>query len=576
MLYHLLTYIFHYTSLRSRAIRRLVFHPRAIEVVKLKTEILQAGPELTEEIESKRRRTSEQDAAASKQIEEEVQVLTEIQKGTHDIEDAPSASVLRHLDLQVFRNYLKRKYEEQGSTVSAAALDEAQTSLAKAKEVNQAVDAENRLKRQMLKPVGLEPFTAWPAELRRAWETNAFSPATQPTKTVSAFKIKKNPVPLIAPLYSFSGESWWTVLTQSWDRLVVHPKFQDMDYLIPTVSSDFTGFISRPSQADRALRWLKDALHRGGEVEQDQIKNLSWHSFRVFIPDCAYQLGCPGTSASIWEIGLLRTPPTSTPGKNGRWFNELGGRGRPNGQPGPQRAEVRPWQELDPFLVRVPSFGVAWILTYGDMAAIPDVATVPPAEAKEIPYFVMAQMARDGYTSVEDLADRWRTINEARQDAARDLTFRHTDRNGILTQAQSQLIAVRLSQCVRQAQHLIGVGAVGAGGVALGGHVTPHHLMRSVIGGRSCNPGLRASSFLLLGSRTRGQTLFSRNNSDCAPMVRWAGLPANTSSALSHDVDERPIKTSKKTTVDGWEKEEEEEIGKPDNLNTCTLCSVTT
>jgi hypothetical protein len=66
-----------------------------------------------------------------------------------------------------------------------------------------------------------------------------------------------------------------------------------MDYLIPTISSDFTGLIPRPGQADRTLRWLKDALHRQGALESSTFRQLSWHSFRVFIPDCAYQLGMP-------------------------------------------------------------------------------------------------------------------------------------------------------------------------------------------------------------------------------------------------------------------------------------------
>jgi hypothetical protein len=52
------------------------------------------------------------------------------------------------------------------------------------------------------------------------------------TKTVSALRIKKKMVPLIAPLYSFSGTDWWTVLIQSWDRLMAHENFNDMDYLI--------------------------------------------------------------------------------------------------------------------------------------------------------------------------------------------------------------------------------------------------------------------------------------------------------------------------------------------------------
>ena len=68
-------------------------------------------------------------------------------------------------------------------------------------------------------------------------------PQAWQTKTVSAFRIKKNPVPLIAPLYSFTGLDWWSILPQAWDRLVAQDKFKDMDYLIPTVSSDFTGLI---------------------------------------------------------------------------------------------------------------------------------------------------------------------------------------------------------------------------------------------------------------------------------------------------------------------------------------------
>ena len=97
----------------------------------------------------------------------------------------------------------------------------------------------------------------------------------------------------MAPLYSFTGLDWWTIFTQSWDRLAAHDNFRDMDYLIPTISSDFTGLIPRPGQADRTLRWLKDALHRQGTLETSTFRQLSWHSFRVFIPDCAYQLGMP-------------------------------------------------------------------------------------------------------------------------------------------------------------------------------------------------------------------------------------------------------------------------------------------
>ena len=100
-------------------------------------------------------------------------------------------------------------------------------------------------------------------------------------------RIRKHPVPLICPKYSFAGHGWWQPLL-TWTRLSKHPSFEESDYLIPTISKDGMGFIARPGQADRTLRWLKDALgRRGGSLFQD----LTWHSFRVFIPDCAFQLG---------------------------------------------------------------------------------------------------------------------------------------------------------------------------------------------------------------------------------------------------------------------------------------------
>ena len=108
------------------------------------------------------------------------------------------------------------------------------------------------------------------------------------TKTASAFRIKKNPVPLIA--------------------LSSLERFRDMDYLIPTLSKDFQGVIPRPSTSDRGLRWLKEALVRQ-VVDQDLVTPLTWHSFRVFIPDCAYQLGIP--RAQRQYLGNWQTESTA-------------------------------------------------------------------------------------------------------------------------------------------------------------------------------------------------------------------------------------------------------------------------
>ena len=112
------------------------------------------------------------------------------------------------------------------------------------------------------------------------------------TKTVSAFKMKKSPVPLIAPKYSFTGHDWCTPLTIAWRKMHALDAFVNSDYLIPTLSKDGLGLIPRPSSPDRALRWLKAALGRRG-LQSHQVDKLSWHSFRVFIPDCAFQLRIP-------------------------------------------------------------------------------------------------------------------------------------------------------------------------------------------------------------------------------------------------------------------------------------------
>ena len=114
------------------------------------------------------------------------------------------------------------------------------------------------------------------------------------TKTVSAAKIRRHPVPLICPKYSFSGKDWWSGLVALIRKLTQEERFKDMDFLIPTVSKGFNGVICRPSTPDRGLRWLKEALFRQG-INRELIDPLTWHSFRVFIPDCAFQLGVPRT-----------------------------------------------------------------------------------------------------------------------------------------------------------------------------------------------------------------------------------------------------------------------------------------
>ena len=108
------------------------------------------------------------------------------------------------------------------------------------------------------------------------------------TKTHSAVVVKKKPAPLICPKYSFSGKDWWTPLLTTWRKLAATPMFEGMDYLIPTVGKDYDGFIARPASSERALNWLRAAMARQ-ELQKDFWVDLTWHSFRVFMPDCAFQ-----------------------------------------------------------------------------------------------------------------------------------------------------------------------------------------------------------------------------------------------------------------------------------------------
>ena len=61
------------------------------------------------------------------------------------------------------------------------------------------------------------------------------------------------------------------------------------------------GLCRADTTPERALRWLKDAILRRG-VTPELVKPLSWHSFRVCIPDCALQMGPPGAPHVPWQL----------------------------------------------------------------------------------------------------------------------------------------------------------------------------------------------------------------------------------------------------------------------------------
>ena len=113
-------------------------------------------------------------------MDSELQALTALQQGAHEVKDPVGAEVIRKVDLQQFRTFLKRKHEESGTTVSYDALTAAQTTQSKALEANQALDAEFRARRMALKPLEVASFSLWTPELQRAWQGNLFAPSDDP------------------------------------------------------------------------------------------------------------------------------------------------------------------------------------------------------------------------------------------------------------------------------------------------------------------------------------------------------------------------------------------------------------
>ena len=131
--------------------------------------------------------------------------------------------------------------------------------------------------------------------------TNTIEVIAWQTKTSSLQGGKRKPSPLIAPQWCFSScpEPWYETALQMFQRFTSHPSLQDMDYLIPTISRGAHGVIPRPSSYSRALRWLKEALYSVAPTEE--ISKLTWHSMRVFMPDCA-SANTKGPTPVPWQL----------------------------------------------------------------------------------------------------------------------------------------------------------------------------------------------------------------------------------------------------------------------------------
>ena len=140
----------------------MIFHPQTIQVVKFKADLLATQEEDTEAAqEKKRQRREQQKAQEDAAMDSELQVLVPMQEGARSVQTSVGAGTLRRLDLQQFRNFLKRKHEESGGT-------------------NRALDEEFRARKALLKPLEIASLSLWPMELQQAWQGNLFAPTQDP------------------------------------------------------------------------------------------------------------------------------------------------------------------------------------------------------------------------------------------------------------------------------------------------------------------------------------------------------------------------------------------------------------
>ena len=159
------------------------------------------------------------------------------------------------------------------------------------------------------------PWSCWPGKRRprRQWPSNG-------TRSRSS--------PHCSPSRGPDGGSPWSGGGRDSG---LSEEFRKMDYLIPTINKDRTGFIPRPGTPDRSLRWLKDALGKQGAPVKD-VAELSWYSFRR-----TYR----GTSASTWETGSRSPRRMSTPGRSDTWCAPSGTRSSRSSRPCNSRQEGR-------------------------------------------------------------------------------------------------------------------------------------------------------------------------------------------------------------------------------------------
>ena len=180
--------------------------------------------------------------------------------------------------------------------------------------------------------------------------------------------------------------------------------------------------------------------------------------------------------------------------------------------------------------------------------------------SKQIPWWIQGELARQGYTTVEDLADRWDSPEEARNHGPRELDF--TEGNHGFTAQSTAFTAMRLLQAVRAARMLATIPGTAHTQGALPRSTTPGGSPLEISLDRRTLEETYMKTYKVSRPRLESQgsdALLKRQHRFIARGEIGFIQVKHLISALPEE-GERPTKTSKRFTLHGWEGHEEEEV----------------
>eukprot|EP00438_Fugacium_kawagutii_P024433 Skav202106 [mRNA] locus=scaffold1980:78609:79907:+ [translate_table: standard] len=180
--------------------------------------------------------------------------------------------------------------------------------------------------------------------------------------------------------------------------------------------------------------------------------------------------------------------------------------------------------------------------------------------SKEIPWRVMGKLADDGYVTLDDLADRWDTAAAARTNSPRDLDFVNGTHG--VPQAEEQFIAMRIFQCVRHAKAFVTINPTSTTGIVPGPALTSSSSSGMDV---ACDRKQLLKDWDVKVKQVRprlhlqGSDTYLKHQYKFCSKGEIGWFPITHIISALPDMDERPLKTRRKISLNGWDREEEEE-----------------